>query len=84
MTAEKSKNNKAPLDKLRVLDIATFIAAPFCGVIPVSYNTSDAADEEDSVDLGGRRIIKKKKKNKLICTVSVSYTQIKHQHKKIN
>ena len=29
----------------------------------VSY-TSDAADEEDSVDLGGRRIIKKKKKKK--------------------
>eukprot|EP00658_Telonema_sp_P-2_P025087 TRINITY_DN2009_c0_g1_i4.p1 TRINITY_DN2009_c0_g1~~TRINITY_DN2009_c0_g1_i4.p1 ORF type:complete len:170 (-),score=51.86 TRINITY_DN2009_c0_g1_i4:63-572(-) len=27
--------------------------------------TSDAADEEDSVDLGGRRIIKKKKKNEL-------------------
>ena len=27
----------------------------------VSYTTSDAADEEDSVDLGGRRIIKKKK-----------------------
>ena len=26
--------------------------------------TSDAADEEDSVDLGGCRIIKKKKKNK--------------------
>ena len=26
--------------------------------------TSDAADEEDSVDLGGRRIIKKKKKAK--------------------
>eukprot|EP00658_Telonema_sp_P-2_P022301 TRINITY_DN18910_c0_g1_i1.p1 TRINITY_DN18910_c0_g1~~TRINITY_DN18910_c0_g1_i1.p1 ORF type:complete len:214 (+),score=62.97 TRINITY_DN18910_c0_g1_i1:67-708(+) len=26
--------------------------------------TSDAADEEDSVDLGGRRIIKKKKKGK--------------------
>ena len=26
--------------------------------------TSDAADEEDSVDLGGRRIIKKKKTNK--------------------
>src|SRR5665648_1283250 len=25
--------------------------------------TSDAADEEDSVDLGGRRIIKKKKKS---------------------
>ena len=26
--------------------------------------TSDAADEEDSVDLGGRRIIKKKKRAK--------------------
>ena len=26
--------------------------------------TSDAADEEDSVDLGGRRIIKKKRKTK--------------------
>ncbi len=31
--------------------------------LPVSLYTSDAADEEDSVDLGGRRIIKKKKKN---------------------
>ena len=28
--------------------------------------TSDAADERSSVDLGGRRIIKKKKKNKVI------------------
>src|SRR5665648_1266626 len=28
--------------------------------------TSDAADEEDSVDLGGRRIIKKKKKKEKI------------------
>ena len=27
--------------------------------------TSDAADEEDSVDLGGRRIIKKKKEKKI-------------------
>eukprot|EP00656_Telonema_subtile_P016706 TRINITY_DN1884_c0_g1_i2.p1 TRINITY_DN1884_c0_g1~~TRINITY_DN1884_c0_g1_i2.p1 ORF type:complete len:103 (-),score=9.00 TRINITY_DN1884_c0_g1_i2:5-313(-) len=27
--------------------------------------TSDAADEEDSVDLGGRRIIKKKKKRNI-------------------
>ncbi len=29
-------------------------------VLTLSLNTSDAADEEDSVDLGGRRIIKKK------------------------
>ena len=28
--------------------------------------TSDAADEEDSVDLGGRRIIEKKKKKTII------------------
>eukprot|EP00658_Telonema_sp_P-2_P035817 TRINITY_DN25993_c0_g1_i1.p1 TRINITY_DN25993_c0_g1~~TRINITY_DN25993_c0_g1_i1.p1 ORF type:complete len:130 (-),score=41.98 TRINITY_DN25993_c0_g1_i1:64-399(-) len=28
--------------------------------------TSDAADEEDSVDLGGRRIIKKKKKGVVV------------------
>eukprot|EP00658_Telonema_sp_P-2_P063173 TRINITY_DN51897_c0_g1_i1.p1 TRINITY_DN51897_c0_g1~~TRINITY_DN51897_c0_g1_i1.p1 ORF type:complete len:126 (-),score=18.51 TRINITY_DN51897_c0_g1_i1:32-409(-) len=31
---------------------------------PCLLYTSDAADEEDSVDLGGRRIIKKKKINK--------------------
>ena len=31
------------------------------GTVCLLY-TSDAADEEDSVDLGGRRIIKKKKK----------------------
>ena len=29
--------------------------------------TSDAADERSSVDLGGRRIIKKKKKDKRQC-----------------
>eukprot|EP00658_Telonema_sp_P-2_P071313 TRINITY_DN60593_c0_g1_i1.p2 TRINITY_DN60593_c0_g1~~TRINITY_DN60593_c0_g1_i1.p2 ORF type:complete len:125 (-),score=21.81 TRINITY_DN60593_c0_g1_i1:94-468(-) len=29
-------------------------------VVPCLLYTSDAADEEDSVDLGGRRIIKKK------------------------
>ena len=31
---------------------------------PCLLYTSDAADEEDSVDLGGRRIIKKKKRKK--------------------
>eukprot|EP00658_Telonema_sp_P-2_P058569 TRINITY_DN47081_c0_g1_i1.p1 TRINITY_DN47081_c0_g1~~TRINITY_DN47081_c0_g1_i1.p1 ORF type:complete len:150 (-),score=51.94 TRINITY_DN47081_c0_g1_i1:43-492(-) len=35
---------------------------PFCTlVVSCLLYTSDAADEEDSVDLGGRRIIKKKK-----------------------
>src|SRR5665648_508678 len=33
-------------------------------VVACLLYTSDAADEEDSVDLGGRRIIKKKKKKK--------------------
>ena len=37
--------------------------------------TSDAADEEDSVDLGGSRIIKKKKKQK-----KKNKTTIKHKH----
>ena len=36
--------------------------------------TSDAADEEDSVDLGGRRVLKKKKKN---TNTYVQYTQQK-------
>ena len=31
---------------------------------PCLLYTSDAADERSSVDLGGRRIIKKKKQNK--------------------
>ena len=33
--------------------------------------TSDAADERSSVDLGGRRIIKKKKTRKIVGTGSV-------------
>src|SRR5674536_403658 len=44
------------------------VAARVCGdrpfVLTCLLYTSDAADEEDSVDLGGRRIIKKKKKKK--------------------
>ena len=34
---------------------------------PCLLYTSDAADEEDSVDLGGRRIIKKKNYHNLFC-----------------
>ncbi len=37
------------------------IGSPACTAFSLSLYTSDAADEEDSVDLGGRRIIKKKK-----------------------
>ena len=47
----------------------TILSTPVIGGPSLSIcllYTSDAADEEDSVDLGGRRIIKKKKKNKKI------------------
>jgi crotonobetainyl-CoA:carnitine CoA-transferase CaiB-like acyl-CoA transferase len=37
MSSETSKNRIAPLGGLRVLDIATFIAAPFCGVILADF-----------------------------------------------
>ena len=37
--------------------------------------TSDAADERSSVDLGGRRIIKKKKNAILVCAASTYNTQ---------
>ncbi len=39
-------------------------AVSTCSACPLY--TTDAADEEDSVDLGGRRIIKKKKKRPMI------------------
>ena len=41
--------------------------------------TSDAADERSSVDLGGRRIIKKKKNVDI--TVSRTYNNKQHKHK---
>ena len=41
----------------------------YVGVVNICLlYTSDAADERSSVDLGGRRIIKKKKKNTLLKT----------------
>ena len=43
---------------INTIDISKFIA----GVYVCLLYTSDAADERSSVDLGGRRIIKKKKK----------------------
>ena len=38
--------------------------------------TSDAADERSSVDLGGRRIIKKKKNNKHAREEAIKYIRI--------
>ena len=51
-----SQAEKMPIDTVIVEDIASFNYWNDC----LLY-TSDAADEEDSVDLGGRRLIKKKK-----------------------
>eukprot|EP00658_Telonema_sp_P-2_P000721 TRINITY_DN10263_c0_g1_i14.p1 TRINITY_DN10263_c0_g1~~TRINITY_DN10263_c0_g1_i14.p1 ORF type:complete len:110 (+),score=34.51 TRINITY_DN10263_c0_g1_i14:127-456(+) len=45
--------------------------------------TSDAADEEDSVDLGGRRIIKKKKKkDKKYKKYRKTHKRVEEKHKK--
>ena len=43
----------------------------------VSYTHSDAADERSSVDLGGRRILKKKKKIIKNITVSIHTIRVK-------
>ena len=69
---ERTFSAKQSLDKIVdivLCDIVSHIGEYGMGpdwdevtVKAVSYYTSDAADEEDSVDLGGRRIIKKKKK----------------------
>ena len=47
-----------------------------CRVYVCLLYTSDAADEEDSVDLGGRRIIKKRKAGncKMSFTKPLTYT----------
>ena len=42
--------------------------------------TSDAADERSSVDLGGRRIIKKKKKSKQIVSIRITTYEQLHLH----
>ena len=47
---------------------------PFC----LLY-TSDATDEEDSVDLGGRRIIKKKKKIDTDSKTSMEIMKMKYE-----
>ena len=41
-------------------------SSPLALPAPCLLYTSDAADERSSVDLGGRRIIKKKKKDRII------------------
>src|SRR5665648_1283619 len=58
---------KARFDELGEVGLADRASVPHRSptqLDPCLLYTSDAADEEDSVDLGGRRIIKKKKKKK--------------------
>ena len=50
--------NEPPGSRMRVAQTGLTMAEYFRCLL----YTSDAADEEDSVDLGGRRIIKKKNK----------------------
>ena len=45
MLNQDSSNKNAPLAGLRVLDIATFIAAPFCGVILADFGAEVLADD---------------------------------------
>eukprot|EP00658_Telonema_sp_P-2_P040842 TRINITY_DN29209_c0_g1_i1.p1 TRINITY_DN29209_c0_g1~~TRINITY_DN29209_c0_g1_i1.p1 ORF type:complete len:454 (-),score=102.18 TRINITY_DN29209_c0_g1_i1:52-1413(-) len=66
-TWEYPENLASPLDILvhasnGASDYGNKFGEPICCLL----YTSDAADEEDSVDLGGRRIIKKKKKRKRV------------------
>ena len=67
-----AKKLTVPLDIIKEYDIPAsvgpktlFIASSYSGNTCLLY-TSDAADERSSVDLGGRRIIKKKKKGEHI------------------
>ena len=56
----------APLVVLAILSVVGgWIGLPHISWICLLY-TSDAADERSSVDLGGRRIIKKKTKKEVV------------------
>ncbi|GAB5799344.1 hypothetical protein JMUB7513_27630 [Staphylococcus aureus] len=61
---EPSELEKANFVGIEQGEIIVEVDENLYALTSVSYNcllyTSDAADEEDSVDLGGRRIIKKK------------------------
>ena len=67
---ETLKQIKKAFPKLQVI-VGNIATADAC----LLY-TSDAADERSSVDLGGRRIIKKKKQT---CNEGISITIIKYE-----
>ena len=60
--------------RLLLIQLSWMVACGFFQeVITCLLYTSDAADERSSVDLGGRRIIKKKKKIELVGTRDMEY-----------
>ena len=78
-SASKVREVLGPTDITIVFATANcnFSSFPNCCLL----YTSDAADEEDSVDLGGRRIIKKKKKKKNKRTCRKKTKKIKTKEK---
>ena len=64
---DSKKNNVTLLSGFNRIDQNQYINACDIGLVSLNQGcllyTSDAADERSSVDLGGRRIIKKQKKS---------------------
>ena len=66
------QSSRSPLGEMPVQEAHIILKRFFMDAVPFEIQlfqvcllyTSDAADERSSVDLGGRRIIKKKKKEK--------------------
>ena len=76
--AHKKHIKKRRRSPIRFLFLFIILIAALIGIVVFTLHsklgkvqtcllyTSDAADEEDSVDLGGRRIIKKKKNKHIV------------------
>ena len=63
--------------------IQTLIRTKYYADTTCLLYTSDAADERSSVDLGGRRIIKKKKQKNITCnTTSNKKTKLNQENMK--
>ena len=67
ITQEEAKKLMDTRDDILIVDVRNpeeYAQGHIPHAINLSLIHSDAADEEDSVDIGGRRVIKKKKKKK--------------------
>ena len=72
-----------PLNKIEWPPAAATSRARLAGAWPCLLYTSDAADERSSVDLGGRRIIKKKKTPSLCSITSTVQITAYHTHQQV-